>query len=124
MNYVDDNQKMYYDFSADLSTSYRKELERLLNQGVKTLIYNGQNDFIVNTPGVLAYLNALEWTGAKQWRSSSKRVWSDFGSLNLGWYKRYNNLNFVMIRNAGHLAPSDQPKAVWAMLNNYFLNYW
>mgnify|MGYP000912451510 FL=1 len=66
MNYVDDNQKMYYDFSADLSTSYRKELERLLNQGVKTLIYNGQNDFIVNTPGVLAYLNALEWTGAKQ----------------------------------------------------------
>jgi len=76
MNYVDNNEKMYYEFSADLSLSYRKELEKLLNRGVKTLIYNGQNDFIVNTPGVLAYLNALEWDGAKQWRSSSKRIWS------------------------------------------------
>jgi hypothetical protein len=33
--------------------------------GLKTLIYNGQNDFIVNTVGVLTYLNTLKWSQAK-----------------------------------------------------------
>ena len=35
---------------------------------IKTLIYNGQNDFIVNTAGVLTYLNTLKWKNAKEWR--------------------------------------------------------
>jgi carboxypeptidase C (cathepsin A) len=59
---------MYYAFCDDLSKSFKQQLERVLNRGVRTLIYNGQNDFIVNTAGVLNYMNTLEWTNAKQWR--------------------------------------------------------
>jgi carboxypeptidase C (cathepsin A) len=124
LNYNDDNEKMYDDFAADISTSFKRELERILTLGVKTLIYNGQNDVIINTPGTLAYLNSLEWTNSKQWKAAPKKTWSEYGSTNLGWYKRYGNLNFVLVRNAGHLVPADQPQSAWRMLNRYFLSGW
>ena len=115
---------MYYAFNADLSASYKRELEKLLNLDLKVMIYNGQNDFIVNTPGVLNYLNTLEWNFARQWRNTNKKMWSEFGSDNLGWSKSYRNLIFVMVRNAGHLLPSDQGRSAWWMLNRYFINSW
>lgn len=112
---------MYEAFSADISRSFKPQLERVLNMGLKTLIYNGQNDFIVNTAGVLAYLNTLKWTKAKEWRAAKKTMWKDYDDVtNLGWTKNYGNLYFTLIKDAGHLVPSDQARESWFMLNNYF----
>jgi carboxypeptidase C (cathepsin A) len=107
-SYVDDYEEMYYAFNADLSRSFKPQLERVLNMGIKTLIYNGQNDFIVNTAGVLTYMNTLKWQHAKEWRAAKKTMWKDYDDItNLGWTKNYANLYFTLIRNAGHLVPSD-----------------
>lgn len=84
------------------------------------MIYNGQNDFIVNTAGVLNYLNTLEWNYAKEWRQTTKTIWRDFGNENLGWTKNYRNLMFTLVKNAGHLLPSDQPRVARLMLGKYF----
>lgn len=124
LDYVDNNDQMYIDFNVDLASSYRRELQNILNRGLKVMIYNGQNDFIVNTPGVLNYLNALSWTYSKQWKAKDKTTWKEFGNENLGWSKSYRNLIFVLVRDAGHLLPSDQPRAAWLMLSKYFLNSW
>jgi hypothetical protein len=35
----------------------------LYYQKNKVLIYNGQNDVVVNNAGVLQYLNSLNWNG-------------------------------------------------------------
>jgi carboxypeptidase C (cathepsin A) len=59
---------MYKAFSADISRSYKQHLERILNKGVKTLIYQGQNAVKTNTAGVLNYMNTLEWTSAQRWK--------------------------------------------------------
>lgn len=75
VSFVADNQQMYQDFSEDLARSFRSDLERVLNLGINTLIYNGQNDFIVNTPGVLAYLNTLDWQASQQWKAKPKTIW-------------------------------------------------
>jgi carboxypeptidase C (cathepsin A) len=112
---------MYYAFDADLSRSYKRQLERLLDLGVKTLIYNGQNDFIVNTAGVLTYMNTLQWKNAKEWREAKKTMWKDYDDVtNIGWTKNYGNLHFTLIRNAGHLVPADQDRVSWLMLSKYF----
>ena len=124
LNYNDDNEEMYAAFGADISTSFKREVEKILTLGVKTLIYNGQNDVIINTPGTLAYLNTLEWPNAQRWKSAAKKTWKEYGGKNLGWIKRYGSLTFVVVRNAGHLVPADQPRAAWSMINNYFLNTW
>jgi carboxypeptidase C (cathepsin A) len=113
---------MYYAFDEDLSTSFKQILQRLLDNDLKVLIYNGQNDFIVNTAGVLTYMNTLQWKYAKEWRESKKTMWKDFDDVsNLGWTKNYKNLWFTLVRNAGHLVPSDQPRTAWLMLGKYFV---
>jgi cathepsin A (carboxypeptidase C) len=119
--FVDDYPEMYLAFNADLSRSFKPQLERVLNMDVKTLIYNGQNDFIVNTAGVLTYMNTLKWKNAKEWRAAKKTMWKDYDDVtNLGWTKNYGNLYFTLVKDAGHLVPSDQPRQAWTMLNNYF----
>jgi hypothetical protein len=50
---------MYKAFSADISRSYKQHLERILNKGIRTLIYQGQNAVKTNTAGVLNYMNTL-----------------------------------------------------------------
>jgi carboxypeptidase C (cathepsin A) len=49
-------------------------------------------------------------------------MWKDFDDVsNLGWTKNYKNLWFTLVRNAGHLVPSDQPRTAWLMLGKYFV---
>ncbi len=76
VNYVDDNQQMYEDFAADISMSFKRQLEKVLTANIRTLIYNGQNDLIVNTAGVLSYLNTLEWQYINEWKQKPKKLWS------------------------------------------------
>ncbi len=55
-------------FSEDMFKSYVNSLEYVLKSGKRVMIYNGQNDFIVNTAGVVTYLQSLEWPGVRDWR--------------------------------------------------------
>lgn len=61
---------MYDAFSADLSMSFRADLEYMLQNNIRVLIYNGQNDFIVNSAGVMEYLNLLQWDKINKWKKS------------------------------------------------------
>jgi len=63
---------------------------------LKTLIYNGQNDFMVNTVGVLTYMNTLQWNFAKEWRENKKIMWKDYDDVtNLGWTKTLQTYNLL-----------------------------
>ena len=124
VNYNENNQKMYKDFDADLASTYKPQLQRIISAGVETLIYNGQNDFIVNTPGVLSYMNSLQIPFIKEWKSREKTIWTEGYPDSMGWYKQYRNLIFLQVRNAGHLVPADQPNYAWFMLKKYFLKSW
>ena len=53
--------KISYSFAADVSRSYATDILTCLRNNIRVLIYNGQNDVVVNTPGVLQYLNSLNW---------------------------------------------------------------
>ena len=124
VNYVEDGDFMYKAFGKDISMSFAIELEWILSRGgVRVLIYNGQNDIIVNTAGVLNYLNTLDWPGLRAWSRTSKQQWILNGK-NVGWYKNYDNLAFVLIKNAGHLAPADQPAVSATMINRFISGLW
>jgi len=43
------------------------------------LIYNGQDDVVVNTAGVLQYINSLNWEGIAQWKRTQKQIWTIHG---------------------------------------------
>ena len=72
------------------------------------MIYNGQNDVVVNNAGVLQYLNSLNWPGIGNWKRTIKQKWTANHEVR-GWAKVSGNLWFVMVYGAGHMVPSDQP---------------
>jgi vitellogenic carboxypeptidase-like protein len=60
IKFIPGNDQIYTAFGPDITQSVTRDLVEVLRK-VKVLIYNGQNDVVVNTPGVLQYLNSLQW---------------------------------------------------------------
>lgn len=114
------NLQVYANFAADISISYEYDLVLAL-RNIKVLVYNGQQDFIVNTPGVLQYLNSLNWEGIQQWKRTKKQIWTIHGE-NAGWAKISGNLWFVLVNGAGHLVPADQPDRAFSMMGHFLFN--
>lgn len=83
-----------------------------LTKHYKVLIYNGQLDIIVAYPLTENYLRNLEWTGAEKYKTAPRNLWW-VGKELAGYTKTVDNLTEVLVRNAGHMVPSDQP--LWAL---------
>lgn len=90
-------------------------------RSIKVLIYNGQNDVVCNTAGVLQYLNSLNWEGIGHWKNTKKIMWTRHGDVE-GWAKVSGNLWFVQVNGAGHMVPSDKPDAAFSMLGHFLHN--
>lgn len=78
VEYILNNFDVYSAFGADISVSFESDLVLAL-RNIKVLVYNGQQDIIVNTPGVLQYLNSLNWEGTLGWKRTKKQIWTIHG---------------------------------------------
>ena len=96
---------------------------QVLNRGLRTLFFNGQNDVQVPTASVLTFLNTIEWHDLAHWQRVQKQPWNLINTSG-GWVKKYSNLAFVFVKDAGHLAPADQPRACLTVLNNFIHGIW
>ncbi|XP_035733667.1 venom serine carboxypeptidase-like [Vespa mandarinia] len=83
-----------------------------LVQHYRVLIYNGQLDIIVAYPLTVNYLQNLKWPGAKKYKIVGRKQWWVQDEL-AGYTKSVDNLTEVLVRNAGHMVPYDQPR--WAL---------
>ncbi len=117
VNYIPGNDKVYESFHADISKSYSADLV-IVARNAKVLIYNGQEDYVVNTAGVLNYINSLPWENINNWKRARKQVWRINKEVR-GWAKTYGNLWFVLVNKAGHLVPTDQPESAFNMLGHF-----
>ena len=117
VKFIFNNEQIYNSFADDFSRSYSNDLITAL-RSIKVLIYNGQNDFLVNTAGVLQYINSLNWEGIQQWKRSEKHIWTINGEVK-GYAKYSGNLWFVLVNGAGHIVPSDQPISAFNMLGHF-----
>lgn len=76
------------------------------------VIYNGQLDIIVAYPNTLNYLRNLNFTGSEDYKTAKRYIWKVDGEV-AGYVKQAGKLVEIMVRNAGHMVPGDQPK--WAL---------
>lgn len=83
-----------------------------LTQHYRVLIYNGQLDIIVAYPLTVNYLQNLKWSSADKYKTAARKQWWVNGEL-AGYAKIVDNLTEVLVRNAGHMVPYDQPR--WAL---------
>ncbi|KAJ8964489.1 hypothetical protein NQ314_004776 [Rhamnusium bicolor] len=78
----------------------------------RVLIYNGQLDIIVAYPLTVNYLQNLQFSGADQYKTAIRYQWYVDSEL-AGYVKQAGNLTEVLVRDAGHMVPADQPQ--WAV---------
>lgn len=76
------------------------------------VIYNGQLDIIVAYPLTENYLKNLNFTGAEEYKTAKRYIWKVDGEV-AGYVKQAGKLIEILVRNAGHMVPGDQPK--WAL---------
>lgn len=78
----------------------------------RVAIYNGQLDIIVAYPLTINYLNKLSFVNSTVYHNAPRYIWKVDGEI-AGYAKEAGNLVEVLVRNAGHMVPLDQPK--WAL---------
>ncbi|KAL1491742.1 hypothetical protein ABEB36_012293 [Hypothenemus hampei] len=113
-NIVEENLK------NDIMQSVAPWISELLSN-YRVLIYNGQLDIIVAYPLTENYLQNLQFSGANEYKTAARYPWYVDQEL-AGYVKQAGNLTEVLVRNAGHMVPADQPKWTWDLISRFTRN--
>lgn len=89
---------------TDLLTSMLPVYQYLLKSGITLVVYSGDVDGIVPTPGTKLWLDALDLPIVNAWRP-----WIGTDGQVGGYTVGYQGLTFLTVRGAGHLVPGTQP---------------
>ena len=117
----DEDTKVEYFLRNDMYDSVKPWIEALLDapQSYKVLIYSGQLDIIVANTLTDNMLRQLQWKGAAQFQKADRKIWRVGSKEIAGYVKKAKNLTYVLVRNAGHMIPYDQPKWAFDMINRF-----
>lgn len=103
--------------AEDFYQSAAQWLAELLSY-YRVLVYSGQLDIIVPYPLTENYLSKLNFTGADVYRNAKRHQWK-VGSELAGYIKYAGNLTEVLVRNAGHMVPKDQPVVALDLITRF-----
>ncbi|XP_034234447.1 venom serine carboxypeptidase [Thrips palmi] len=104
----------------DMLQSVAPWLAELLEH-YRVMVYNGQLDIIVAYALTDNYLSKLKWSGAEEFRRAPRKKWVSKGEL-AGYVKQAGKLSQVLVRDAGHMVPADQPRWAMDLLNRFIAN--
>ncbi|KAI7943918.1 hypothetical protein MJO28_011446 [Puccinia striiformis f. sp. tritici] len=94
--------------TADTVRPTISSLGKLLDSGLRTVIWAGDKDFICNSLGVYRSLLAMKWKYSKQFAKAPFKNLTVQGKVG-GVYKTIGPLTFINVYNAGHEVPAFQP---------------
>eukprot|EP00456_Euglypha_rotunda_P045679 TRINITY_DN3620_c0_g1_i1.p1 TRINITY_DN3620_c0_g1~~TRINITY_DN3620_c0_g1_i1.p1 ORF type:complete len:325 (+),score=50.99 TRINITY_DN3620_c0_g1_i1:93-977(+) len=118
--YWDYNATVESYFISDWMKSVGYMLPNLLNN-YKVLIYNGQNDVILSAPNCENFIRTIQWNGSDLFATAPKVQWrinaSDVDPV--GYARQAGTFVYVVVRNAGHLLPQDQPEPAFDMITRF-----
>ncbi|XP_046664893.1 venom serine carboxypeptidase-like [Homalodisca vitripennis] len=113
----DDGRMLANAMREDIMKSMKTVVEVLLEH-YEILFYNGQLDIICAYPLSENVLSGLQWTKKNEFEQAERTIWKVDGVL-AGYCKTGGRLTEVMVRNAGHLVPTDQPKWALQLITNF-----
>ncbi len=118
INWAACNFTVYSPFeTADFEESYRFEIPVLLAANVDVVFYNGDEDLICNFYGTSSLLESMVWPGQNSFANAPNVTWSVGGSP-AGTARSAEGLTYVVVGEAGHMVPHDQPENALTLLNN------
>jgi len=134
MRYFKNNDNKPYLNAANMTFANGNKAYRLLDKDeeksanqlfadilakMPVLIYDGYYDFICNYVGGQYWTAEIEnWQNQQQFNNAVNQSWIVDG-VAAGYYKTAANLTELVVYNAGHMAPFDQPKNVHSMVYTF-----
>ncbi|KAF8646648.1 hypothetical protein AX16_007146 [Volvariella volvacea WC 439] len=101
------NRNVYNNFAAtgDWMRNSRLDLEKVIDAGVRTLIFDGDADYIVNYVGVEAMVDALNTKFSAIYR---QQPWTTYrvAGQSAGQYKNAGTFSYLRVYGAGHEVPA------------------
>merc|ERR1712087_940103 len=86
-------------------------LEVLLDAGYNVILHGGQMDgSVCNHMGNGLMLNDIYWSGREEFAEITQELWRVNSENVVGYRRAHKNLAYVVIVNAGHLVPMNQPE--------------
>lgn len=105
-----------------LSCSFHAGYSQSVAHLTVVLVYlQGQFDAQDGVAGTNAWIKRLDWGYLSEFEEQEGQLWyadPDSG-VAAGWQRRQSTLTQVMIRNAGHMVPRDQPRAAQVMIEQW-----
>lgn len=99
------NNTVYDYYRADIMNSTLPLVNYILSQGVKVIIYNGQDDLIVNAPGIENMVQSINYPN---FAKAPKQNWIVNDTM-AGYVQTAGNLTLALVLRSGHVVPHDQP---------------
>lgn len=118
VTYSAQSDKVYEHLYEDFMQQYVHLVEDLLEKNVNVMIYNGQNDLIVETPGTFKWAEFLHYKDAETFRNTLMTPWRVGGKV-AGFRKIVGKLELRTVNDAGHLVPMDQGAAALDMVRHF-----
>lgn len=113
---LDEENKVEVFLKTDVMATVAPWISELLEKYI-ICIYNGQLDIIVAYPLTRNYLNHLKFNAADRYKTAPRQIWYVDGEI-AGYAKHAGLLIEIMVRNAGHMAPTDQPKNMFNLIHH------
>lgn len=119
-NFSDLGQKVESFLRDDMYRSCAPLVVDLLDakENYQILFYSGQLDIIVANILTEEFLRKMAWHGVRQWPGAERKIWR-VGSDVAGYVTNVDNLYYVLVRNAGHMVPADQPKWSFDLISRF-----
>ena len=93
----------------------------MLENGIRVLVYHGEDDFICNWYGGYNWVSQLQWEYSTQWNKAANMSWTVNDEI-AGYNITAHGLTFLKVLNAGHMVPMDQPENALAMIQQFTVN--
>ncbi|KAK9879924.1 hypothetical protein WA026_008428 [Henosepilachna vigintioctopunctata] len=106
--------------NSDVMKSVVHLLPELINN-YRVLIYGGQVDIIVAYPLSVSWLEKLQFSNAEEYKTARRGTWYVNNEI-AGFVKVAGNLTDLLVRNAGHMVPTDQPTWASDLINRFTRN--
>ena len=105
----------------DVMQSIVGKVATIANNDYKILIYNGLLDVIIASSLTMDWINKLDWQYAEELRTAERTVWKVHPNDTevAGYLKHAHSFYVAWVRNAGHMVPSDQPRAAFDLIDRF-----
>ncbi|KAL4494283.1 hypothetical protein ABPG73_018802 [Tetrahymena malaccensis] len=104
--------------TKDQNVDLAQKVAFVLESGIKVIAYSGDQDFICNYMGGIAWTNAMEWTQQKAYQQAQFQDYQVNGQ-SVGQIKGAGNFQFLRVYQAGHMVPMDQPAVALHLINSF-----